>query len=382
MARIILHVDMDSFYASVEELRNPELKGKAIVTCMFSGRSKDSGAVSAANYKARELGIHSGMPIRAAKSLAKGKDVAFLPSDRDYYWEVSGRVMEILRSHADKREGERNLEGVSRHLQASGRLQSMFEQVSVDEAYLDVSKRSHGSWDSARKIAETIKLEVKEQEKLTCSVGIGPNKLVAKMASKAQKPDGLTLVKDSEIAKFFGRIPAAKLFGVGPRTAKAFEELGIKSSKDLANHDLKELERIFGPKKARTLRDTAKGIDNDPVEEREAQQISRMATLKKDTANLKDIMEKMQELTKDIDAELKDSRLSYRTISIIAIDTHLQMQTRSRTTIESASLSKNLDIAEDLLRKFLAEEPEKMLRRIGIRASGFSRRKQRSLGEF
>jgi len=374
MPRIILHVDMDSFYASVEELRNPGLKGRAIVTCMFSGRSKDSGAVSAANYKARELGIRSGMPIKIAKRLAKGKGVAFLPSDREYYREVSSRIMDILRREADeKREGVR------------GRLQSMFEQVSVDEAYLDVSRRSEGSWDSAREIAESIKRKIREKENLTCSIGIGPNKLVAKMASRAQKPDGLTLVKDSEVQGFFEKIPAAKLFGVGPQTAKVFEKLGIKTSKDLADYDLKKLEAVFGSKKGRVLQDTARGIDNDPVEEREAQQISRMATLKKDSDNPKDILENIRELARDIDLELKSKGLFYRTVSVITIDTHLQMQTRSRTTIESSSLSKNLDIAKELLEDFLEQNPGRMLRRVGIRVSGFSRKKekkQRTLGDF
>jgi DNA polymerase IV (DinB-like DNA polymerase) len=363
MPRIIFLVDMDSFYASVEELRNPELKGKAIVTCMFSGRSKDSGAVSAANYKARELGIHSGMPIRAAKARAKGKDVVFLPSDRDYYWEVSGRVMDILRAHSDA-----------------------FEQVSVDEAYLDVSKRSRGSWDSARKIAESIKQEIREQEKLTCSIGIGPNKLVAKMASKKQKPDGLTLVKDSEVKRFFEKIPAAKLFGVGPQTAKVFEELGIRTSRDLASHDLKELEEIFGPKKGRSLRDTARGMDDSPVEEKEAQQISRMGTLKKDSDNPDEIMEKLREMAKDIDKEIAESRVSFRTVSIIAIDTRLQMRTKSHTTIESKSLQKNLDLAKELFERYFEENPGK-LRRVGIRVANLSRgeerpKKQRTLGEY
>jgi DNA polymerase IV (DinB-like DNA polymerase) len=359
MPRIIFLVDVDSFYASVEELRNPELRGKAIVTCMFSGRSRDSGAVSAANYKARELGIHSGMPIRMAKNLAKGKDVAFLPSDRDYYWEVSGRVMEILKSHADS-----------------------FEQVSVDEAYLDVSKRSHGSWDSARRIAETVKQEVKEQENLTCSIGIGPNKLVAKMASKKQKPDGLTLVKESEVSKFFEKIPASKLFGVGPQTAKVFEELGIKTSRDLAEYNTQALEERFGARKGKALQDTARGIDESPVEEREAQQISRMGTLKKDSDQPDEIMEKLQEMARDIDEELAGK--TFRTISIMAIDTHLQMRTKSHTTIESRSLVKNLDLAKELFESYFQENPGK-LRRVGIRISGFSRKNEKSqktLGEY
>lgn len=362
MQRIILLVDMDSFYASVEELRNPELKGKAIVTCMFSGRSQDSGAVSAANYKARELGIHSGMPIRAAKARAKGKDVVFLPSDREYYWEVSGRVMDILRAHSDT-----------------------FEQVSVDEAYMDVSKRSRGSWESARKIAETLKKEIREKESLTCSVGIGPNKLVAKMASKAQKPDGLTAVKDSDVRKFFEKLSVSKLFGIGPRTAEELGQMGIKTAKELAHSDLEILEERFGSKRGRILRETAQGVDDSSVEEKEAQQVSRMATLKKDSESLEEIFEKLQELSQGIEQELKENSLTFRTISIIAIDTHLQMQTRSHTTIESGSIQKNLDVARDLLEKFLQENPGKKLRRIGIRVSGLSRgqeKKQRTLGEY
>jgi len=371
MARIILHVDMDSFYASVEELRNPDLKGKAIVTCMFSGRTKDSGAVSASNYKARELGIRSGMPIRAAKSLAKGKDVAFLPSDREYYWEVSSRVMQILRSYADQREG------------VSRRLQSMaFEQVSVDEAYLDVSRKAKGDWVKARKTAESIKKEVLEKERLTCSIGIGSNKLVAKMASKAQKPDGLTVVKDSEVRGFFENIPLSKLFGIGPKTLAGLEALGIKTTKELSEHDFKELEKALGSRKAKDLQDTSLGIDDSAVEEKEAQQISRMATLKKDSDDPKEIMEKIEELSEDVEKDLKEAGLHYKTISIILIDTRLQMQTRSRTTIESSSLKKNLDIAGELLEKFLSGNHESKLRRVGIRVSGFSQRKQRTLGEF
>jgi len=362
MPRIILHMDMDSFYASVEENRNPEIRGKAIVTCMFSGRSKDSGAVSAANYKARELGIHSGMPIRIAKGLAKGKDVVFLPSDREYYWEVSSRIMEILRKESDS-----------------------FEQVSVDEAYLDVSKRSRGSWENALKLAESLKNAIHEKEHLTCSIGIGPNKLVAKMASKAQKPDGLTLVKDSEVKGFFEKLPVSKLFGIGPKTLQELESLGIKTAKELAGYDLETLEERFGTKRGKILQDTARGIDDSPVEEREAQQISKMATLKKDSNSSKDIFGKIQELAQDIDSELKENSLTYRTISIMTIDRHLQMQTRSHTTIESSSLSKNLDIAKELLEDFLEQNPDRMLRRIGIRVSGLSRKgetKQRILGEF
>ncbi|HJW96821.1 MAG TPA: hypothetical protein VJ485_01525, partial [archaeon] len=199
------------------------------------------------------------------------------------------------------------------------------------------------------------------------------------MASKKQKPDGLTLVKDSEVKRFFEKIPASKLFGVGPRTADIFEELGIKTSRELAQFDTHALEKAFGQNRAKLLQDTARGVDDSLVEEKEAQQISRMGTLKKDTDKPEEIMERLKEFAEGIDTELMSEGLSYRTISIIAIDTHLQMRTKSHTTIESRSLKKNLDLARELLEKYL-EGSRGKLRRVGIRVSGLSKMDRRRNG--
>jgi len=358
MQRIILHIDLDSFYASLEELRHEDIRGKPVVICVFSGRSEDSGTVSTANYKARELGIKSGMPISLAKRLAKDKDVAFLQNDIEYYRTVSDRIMEIIEEEAD-----------------------IFQQVSIDEAYLDVTKKSMDKWDNAKKIAEKIKKKIKEQEGLTCSVGIGPNKLVAKMASKHQKPNGLTIIKDAEVKEFFENLPVSKIHGIGEKTTKILDELGIKTAKELASSDIKILEKKFGKNKSKLLLDKSQGIDDSPVEQKDRQQISRLGTLKEDTDNIEVIFEKIKELATDMKKKIE--KVSFRTVSIITIDTALKTQTRSETVQVTNNLDSVLPITKSLLENFLKENSEKKLRRVGIRVSNLVYKKeQKTIGDF
>ena len=360
--RIILHVDLDSFYASLEESRNEKIRGKAVVICMFSGRFEDSGAVSAANYKARELGIRSGMSISNAKRLARDEEVLFLPADRQYYRTVSDRIMDIMEEEAD-----------------------LMQQVSVDEAYLDVTKRTNGNWNSSKMVAERIKKRIKKEEGLTCSIGIGPNKLIAKMASKHKKPDGLTVVRLEDVEVFLKDLPVSKLHGIGKKTSEALSELGIKAVYELTKADLKILEETFGKNKAKLLHDKALGIDDSPVEQKEAQQISRIATLKEDTFDTEIIFEKIGELANDINKKLKEEGLSFRTVSIILIDTHLKMHTKSETISQEVSVLEILPVARSLLEGFFKDNPEKVQRRVGIRVSNLTREKekgQRTLFDF
>jgi len=360
MQRIILHIDLDSFYASVEELRHEEIRGKAVVICVYSGRSDDSGAVSTANYKARELGIKSGMPISLAKRIAKDKNVVFLPNDIEYYRTVSDRIMEILEEEVD-----------------------IMQQVSIDEAYLDVTKKSMEDWNNAKKIAERIKKKIMEQENLTCSVGIGSNKLVAKMASKHKKPDGLTVIKDIEVKDFFENLPVSKIHGIGGKTTEILDELGIKTGKELANFDVRILEEKFGINKAKLLLDKSRGMDDSLVEPKERQQISRLGTLKEDTNDIEVIFEKIKELATDMKKKIEKEKVSFRTVSIITIDTTLKTQMRSQTIEATNDLDSVLSIAKSLLENFLKENSEKKLRRIGIRVSNLIYKKeQRNLGEF
>ncbi len=355
--RIILHIDLDSFYASLEEQRKPELRGKAVVICMFSGRG-ESGAIATANYKARELGIKAGMPIVFAKRL--GADAIFLPADLEYYRSESAKIMEIFQGYADN-----------------------FQQVSIDEAYLDVS--SCGSFEQAEEIAMKIKSDIRRME-LTCSVGIAPNKLVAKMASRFKKPDGLTVVEEKEVRKFLNPMPVEKLHGIGGKTAEALGEMGIKTSEELAKADLKKLESVFGKNKAKLLKEKAEGVDDSPVTGQLAKQLSRIGTLKKDTADFTEIYGKIEQLAGEMHKKILKRKVLFRTVSIIIIGANLEMQTKSKTINETNKLEDILEIARALLREFLDESDNKV-RRAGIRVSNLvyeeqKERKERSLQEF
>lgn len=353
MPRIILQLDLDSFYASAEEVRKPELKGKSVVVCVFSGRTEDSGAVATSNYKARELGIKSGMPISKAKELGKDKDVVYLPTDIEYYKEVSGRIMEIIRTYSEK-----------------------FEQRSIDEAYLDLSAEVK-TFEEAGKLAEKIKKEIFEKEGITCSVGIGPNKLVAKMASKAKKPDGLTIIKPEEVRNFLNPLPVKKLFGIGPKSMEIFEKMGIKTIEDLSKTGVKILMEKFGENKGKEIWERANGIDNSEVEEIERQQLSKIGTLKQDSAELDFVCQKLFELVDELELKIKKENKKFKSVSIIIILTNLETHTKSKSLdyfTDDIELVKQE--AETLMKEFLKNNPGKNLRRCGVRVSGFEELKK------
>lgn len=359
MDRIILHVDLDSFYASLEELRNEEIRGKPIVICVYSGRPEDSGAVSTANYKARELGIKAGISIKRAKKLAKNHDVVFLPVDMQYYREVSQRIMEILEEESDT-----------------------IQQVSVDEAYLDITSKAN-SWEEAQEVAKRIKRRIRVQEGVTCSVGISFNKFMAKMASEHQKPDGLTTVKPQQAKEFLANLPVSKLHGIGKKTADTLSDMGIETANDLARSSLVILEEKFGKNKALILYEKAQGIDDSPVELTTLQQISRIGTLKQNSRDTQLILEKLNELIRDIGRKIEQKKVLFRTISLIAIDTQLKTHTKSETVQQMGDMSRVEEIIKQLLQDFLAENPGIELRRTGVRLSNLTYRKgQKTLSEF
>ncbi|MGI0005798.1 MAG: Y-family DNA polymerase, partial [Nitrososphaera sp.] len=221
--RVVMHVDFDYFFAQCEELRKPEIKARPVVVCVFSGRTEDSGAVSTANYVARKYGVKSGIPIKAAKSKLAGiPDAVLLPLDAPYYRQVSEKAMAIIKSHAQ-----------------------VFEHVGIDECYVDVS----GAPDP-EKLARQIKGEIKSRLQLTCSVGIAPNKMLAKIASDMQKPDGLTAVKPQDAAGFVAALDVDKIPGIGPKTKERLAQLGVVTAGQLAAFDLFKLIDEFGKKTA------------------------------------------------------------------------------------------------------------------------------------
>jgi len=361
-ARIIMLVDFDYFFAQCEELRNPSLKDKPVAVCIYSGRSEDSGAVSTANYVARKYGVKSGMPIAFAKKKLENVEAVFLPVDYSFYEKISDEIMNILRVYADH-----------------------FEQAGVDEAFLDVSQKVNESFDKAKTLGTEIKEEIKAQKKLTCSIGIGPNKLVAKIAADYQKPDGLTVIVPDEVNSFLSSLPIEKLIGVGVKTKEKMQALGINTIGDLAKQDVQKLIEVFGKGQGTYFRYTSMGIDSDPVQEKgEAESISRIATLKEDTTELHAIIDKTNQLCNEIYGDLSQRKLSFKTISIIAIMTDLSTHSRSMTLETPKSDSSLLkEKAKELFEKFIKESGIKM-RRVGVKVSGLTKeqKSQKQLTSF
>jgi DNA polymerase IV (DinB-like DNA polymerase) len=355
-------VDLDYFYAQCEEKRNPAIKDKPVVVCMFSGRSEDSGAVATANYVARKYGVKSGIPIFTAKKKLEGIESVFLPADFELYEQVSDNIMVMLKEYADS-----------------------FEQVGIDEAFLDVTRIVDGSFEAARELALKIKGDVKAREGITGSVGVGPNKLLAKIASDMQKPDGLTVVKPEEMQAFLDPLPVDRLIGVGKKTMEKMQTLNIKTAGDLRRFDVQRLVEVFGRSLGVYFHNAAAGVDNEPVQEKsEAESFSRIATLKEDTRDLNAIVEKANTLCEDVHATLTQHGYSFRTAGIYVVLTDLSAHSRSKT-FESPinDLPTFREATKELFERFLTQT-ELKVRRIGVRATGLvqAEKSQKALTDF
>ena len=264
-ARVIFLADFDYFFAQAEELRNPTIKDKPIVVGVYSGRTEESGAVSTSNYIARKYGVKSGLPLFLAKKKLEGLDPVFFHVDHEYYEGISDRIMAIFRTYA-----------------------SALEQVSIDEAYLDVTEQVEGSFEKAREYAQKIKADVKAQVGISFTIGVGPNKLVAKIACDSQKPDGLTIVHPEEAQAFLAPLCVDRLLGVGKKTTVRMEQMGIKTIADLARYDPQRLIETFGKALGIYFHNAANAVDNEPVQEQgEAESISKINTLKQDTHDIR-----------------------------------------------------------------------------------------------
>jgi DNA polymerase IV (DinB-like DNA polymerase) len=361
---VIIHADFDYFYAQCEERENPSLKDKPVVVCIYSGRGEDRGAVSTANYIARRYGVKSGIPILQAKRKLEGADAAFLPANFELYEKVSENIMHILKSYADK-----------------------FEQVGIDEAFLDVTQRTNGSYEKAKELAQKIQTEILEEEKITVSIGIGPNKLVAKIAAGRQKPVGLTMIKPEEVGSFLTPLPVNELLGVGKKTTEVMREMGINTIGELAKLDLEKLVKRFGKVLGTYFHNAANGIDFSPVQERGmAESISRILTLKEDTRDVDALLDAAYKICDDIFNKARELDLSFKTISIQLVLQDMSGSSRAKTfeaPVESLDALK--DTAKELFQKLLEEIPEELkARRLGVKISGLAvgRQAQRHINEF
>jgi DNA polymerase IV (archaeal DinB-like DNA polymerase) len=360
--RVVMLADFDYFFAQCEELRNPPIKDKPIVVGVYSGRTEESGAVSTSNYIARKYGVKSGMPLFLAKRKLEGTEAVFFKVDHEYYDQISERIMQIFRTYA-----------------------TSLEQVSVDEAYLDVTEQVEGSFELAREYAQKIKADVKAQVGISFTIGVGPNKIVAKIACDSQKPDGLTIVKPQEAQVFLEPLEVDCLLGVGKKTSVKMAEMGIKTIGDLAKYDCQRLIEVFGRALGIYFHNAANAVDNEPVQEQgEAESISRIGTLKQDTRDLEFILQKTDELTEDVYRDLTKRGLSFKLVSIYVVNVDLSSKSRSTTLEQPAkdkeTIKKN---TKTLFEKYLAES-SLGIRRVGVRVSVFSKEepKQKQLSSF
>jgi DNA polymerase IV (DinB-like DNA polymerase) len=353
LQRVVLHIDFDYFYAQCEENLDPSIRGRPVVVCVYSGRTQESGVVSTCNYEARKYGVKAGIPIVRAKKLLQEAHTVFLPMNRAHYEEVSERIMEIVESYGDH-----------------------FEKAGIDEAFLDLTSRTQGEFQEAQRIAAEIKREILEQEHITCSVGIAPNKLLAKMASDWNKPDGLTLVTPEFVSEFLGGLSVNKIPGVGRKSEEKLEQMKARTIDQLAAIDVSILHRIFGSSLGNYLHRAALGEDDEPVKEREQPtQFSRIATLKTNTSQASEILPLLRTLASAVSEKLARKTMICRTISVVAILADLSIHTRSRT-LESpiCDEKKIIQVSEDLIEQFLQSMPSATLRRVGVKLSSLSTR--------
>jgi len=358
--RVIAHVDLDYFFAQCEERENPTCRGKPVVVCVYSARGGDSGAVSTANYIARKFGVRSGMPIALAKRLLRGVEAVFLPVNHELYRRTSDEIMDILRSHADR-----------------------FERESIDEASLDITERVERDFDRAEELALRIKNKILDKEGLTCSVGVAPNKLVAKIAADSQKPNGLTVVTPEEVKSFLSPLPIRKLYGVGHKTEKTMLELGVKTVGDLAGRRVEDLVKIFGKKLGVYFHNAANGIDDSPVRERSITQVSRITTLKRDTRDIDETLGDLNRLCEDLHRRIIDGDLAFRSLGLLVVTEDMNVHSRSRTLDSRTNDLETLKgVCHELLELFLSESQLK-IRRIGVRVTRLNvASTQRSLKDF
>lgn len=345
-----MHVDLDAFFAACEERERPELKGRPVVVGADPKHGAGRGVVSTCSYAARKFGIRSGMPISIAWRKCPAPECVYLPVNFELYERASSAVFSIVRKHADA-----------------------FEQGGIDEAYLDVSK-SCRNFDEAAKLARQIKEEVEKKEKLTCSVGIGPNKLIAKIASDFQKPDGLTVVGPAAVARFLRPLDARKLHGVGPKTEAALKARDIETIGQLRQVPKFALIEWFGQSYGNYLYHASRGIDESPlIEHWEAKSTSREYTFERDTSDRELLFKTLEALCADVHKQFKAEFATFKTVTVKVrykwFETHTSQQTLKAP---SDSLQAIIDTAKALLEPYLKGE---QIRLIGVRLSHLEKKK-------
>lgn len=338
--RRVLHCDLDCFYAAVHMRDDPTLRGKPVVV---GGNPEGRGVVAAANYEARRFGIHSAMPAAQAKRLCP--ETVFVRPDFQRYRADSESIFAIYRGFTP-----------------------LIQPLSLDEAFLDVTNHL-GEYGSATAIADEIRRQVVEQQQLTVSVGVGPNKLVAKIASDFDKPDGLTVVKPHEVEDFLGPLPIRRLPGIGPASEKRLQDLNVTTVADLRAISIDRLMNRFGHW-GRSLWERAWGIDERPVRaDRVRKSISTERTFESDVEELPSMDEILDRMAGEVAESLRRRGLAGLTVTLKARFADFSTPTRSQTLdAPTASASIIASCAKELLRR--TDAPVRPVRLLGVGIGG------------
>ena len=357
--RIVAHVDMDAFYASVEAQRNPLLRDRPLVVGADPRDGRGRGVVTAASYAARRYGIRSALPITRAWRLAEAArrrgepETIFVRDDHALYRQVSERIMAILAAAGDA-----------------------FQKTSVDEAYLELS--SLGTFEAAIERAHRLKAEIVGQEGLTASVGLGPNKLVAKIASDFQKPDGLTVVRPDDVQSFLDPLPIRVIPGIGPKTERFLHEHQVRTVADLRAIERAQLGEWLG-RGGDDLFAKARGVSESAVSnDRERKSVGEQETFEVDTLDGAFVLERARALAQTVWTRLEAHGFrAFKTVTVTVRLENFMTFARSRTVREAWTSEDALwGAARELLLPFLdaRENPRlRKLRLIGVRAEKLSR---------
>ncbi|MBI3116925.1 MAG: DNA polymerase IV [Thaumarchaeota archaeon] len=348
---IIFHVDIDAFYASVEAREAPELRGLPVVIGADPEGGRGRGVVVACSYEARKFGLKSGMPISRAYKLCPS--ATYLRPNFTLYARASSRVMQLLRRHADK-----------------------FEQVGIDEAFLDVSSRVRDA-EPAKELAMQIKKELRDGEGFTCSIGIAPNKSSAKIGSDLQKPDGLTLVPFDAVGEFLARLPVSVIPGVGKKTREFLKERGIETIAQLQDVSGKQLVKWFG-KGGVWLWGVAQGKEQMPVRAREVpKSLNVERTFRRDVREFKQLFGVMDEIAYELNRRLRVGELRFKKVGIKIRFTHFETHTREKML---GDYSDELDLIQRTARSLLHEFSgrKESVRLLGVRVSELRRERAKA----
>jgi DNA polymerase-4 len=349
--RKIIHIDMDAFFASVEQRDQPELQGKPVIV---GGQPNSRGVVAACSYEARQFGIHSAMPCSRAVKLCP--QAIFVPPRFDAYKAVSKIIHEIFWQYATE-----------------------VEPLSLDEAYLDVSHSTEFE-GSATRIAEAIKKDIKAETQLIASAGVSYNKFLAKVASDIDKPDGLHVIRPAQGEPFIAALPIGDFYGVGPATETKMNRLGIKTGLDLRTKNRFELAKHFG-KSADYFYQIARGIDNRPVRStRVRKSLGKETTFKDDIYDKAVLLEQLTTLAEKVFEQLETQQFAAKTVTLKIKYANFKTVTRSYSDTKGfIQLSHMHDLLSDLLSRTKAGQQG--VRLVGISVSGLKKSSTTELEE-